>query len=85
MDIRSIEFSGGDAAAASELRSGLGPKLARRVRHVITENARVLAAVDALERADLETLGELFAESHASQRRAPGRCSAGPRRGRRWR
>lgn len=48
--------------------AALGPKLARRVRHVITENARVLAAVDALERVDLETIGELFAESHASQR-----------------
>jgi galactokinase len=42
--------------------------LDRRVRHVITENARVLAAVVALERGDLVALGQLFAESHASMR-----------------
>jgi galactokinase len=42
--------------------------LNRRVRHVITENARVLAAVDALRRQDLQTLGTLFNESHASMR-----------------
>ena len=40
----------------------------RRVRHVTTENERVLEAVDALERVDLEALGTLFAESHASLR-----------------
>lgn len=39
-----------------------------RVRHVRTENARVRAAVDALERDDLSALGGLFAESHASLR-----------------
>jgi galactokinase len=37
-------------------------------RHVITENARVLAAVDALERRDFERLGALFVESHESLR-----------------
>jgi galactokinase len=40
----------------------------RRVRHVATENARVRAAVDALERHDVGALGALFAESHASLR-----------------
>jgi galactokinase len=39
-----------------------------RVRHVASENERVRQAVDALERNDLETLGELFAASHASLR-----------------
>jgi galactokinase len=40
----------------------------RRVRHVTTENGRVRAAVSALERHDLDALGKLFAESHASLR-----------------
>jgi galactokinase len=42
--------------------------LARRVRHVITEDDRVLAAVAALEARDLPALGELFVASHASMR-----------------
>ena len=40
----------------------------RRARHVITENARTLAAADALSRGDISTLGRLMAESHASMR-----------------
>jgi galactokinase len=39
-----------------------------RVRHARTENERVRVAVDALERGDVETLGPLFAASHASLR-----------------
>ena len=39
-----------------------------RAKHVITENARVLKAVTALEHGDLETLGALFYASHASMR-----------------
>ena len=42
--------------------------LSRRVRHVITENARVLDAVRALENCDLQLLGDLFRQSHASMR-----------------
>jgi galactokinase len=42
--------------------------LALRVRHVIEENARVDAAVAALENGDLEALGRLLDESHASLR-----------------
>lgn len=40
----------------------------RRARHVITENDRVLKAVDALRRGDCMTLGQLFKESHESMR-----------------
>jgi galactokinase len=40
----------------------------RRCRHVITENARVLAAARALEQHDLYRFGELMAESHRSLR-----------------
>lgn len=44
----------------------LSPLLAKRARHVVTENARVLAAVDAAERNDLAAFGALMNESHAS-------------------
>lgn len=40
----------------------------RRARHVITENARTLAAADALERGDLFEMGQLMAQSHMSMR-----------------
>ncbi|WP_426749713.1 galactokinase [Myxococcus sp. Y35] len=42
--------------------------LGRRVRHVLTENARVLDAVRALRAVDLASLGPLLYASHASQR-----------------
>jgi galactokinase len=40
----------------------------KRCRHVITENARVVEAGDALERGDLPAFGRLMAESHSSLR-----------------
>jgi galactokinase len=40
----------------------------RRARHVISENARTLAAADALAVGDLQRLGHLMAESHMSMR-----------------
>ena len=46
----------------------LADPLARRVRHVVTENARVLAAVAALRAGDVATLGPLLSASHASLR-----------------
>jgi galactokinase len=46
----------------------LPPLLARRARHVISENQRVLQARDALRSADLVALGRLFTASHASMR-----------------
>jgi len=39
-----------------------------RCRHVVTENARVLEGVTAVERGDLKRFGTLFNESHASLR-----------------
>jgi galactokinase len=42
--------------------------LNRRARHVILENQRVLDAVAAIERGEMQTLGRLFAESHVSMR-----------------
>jgi galactokinase len=40
----------------------------RRCRHVITENARVMAAARALKQGDLREFGSLMAESHRSLR-----------------
>jgi galactokinase len=48
--------------------SRLSGDLLKRARHVVTENARVLAAVQALRTGDLERLGAPMAESHASMR-----------------
>lgn len=41
----------------------------RRCRHVIAENGRVLNAVEALERNDLATFGQLMYKSHTSLRK----------------
>jgi galactokinase len=46
----------------------LPENLARRVRHVRTENARVEAAVDAIRRGDVRALGETVSAAHASLR-----------------
>lgn len=50
------------------LERELPPQVAKRARHVIGENARVLAAVTAMEKDDLVTLGRLMNESHKSLR-----------------
>jgi galactokinase len=42
--------------------------LARRARHIVTENRRVFETADALRRGDGPALGVLFAASHASMR-----------------
>jgi galactokinase len=54
---------------AGDLRvAALPPPLDRRVRHVVTENQRVLDAVDAMRAGHAAALGSLFSQSHASQR-----------------
>jgi galactokinase len=47
---------------------GLPGPLNRRVRHVVSENARVEATIEALAADDLERVGALLDESHASLR-----------------
>ncbi|MGL4504968.1 MAG: galactokinase, partial [Aeromonas sobria] len=49
-------------------KAGLDEACYRRARHVVGENARTLAAADALASHDLSRLGELMAESHAAMR-----------------
>lgn len=46
----------------------MDPVVAQRVRHILTENQRTLAATEALSQGDLSRLGELMAQSHISMR-----------------
>ena len=48
--------------------AGLDAELRRRARHVVTENARVLEAVDALRARDWQKLGRSMDASHESLR-----------------
>lgn len=49
-------------------RGSLDPVAYARARHVVGENARTLAAAEALRAGDLARLGELMAQSHAAMR-----------------
>ena len=51
-----------------ESQKGLDEILKKRARHIVSENARVLAFKDALVGADFHQLGDLMAESHQSLR-----------------
>ena len=55
-------------AAVEEARDALGPVVYRRARHVVTENARTLAAAEALAASDLAAVGALMYQSHESLR-----------------
>jgi galactokinase len=55
-------------AMLPDLRGRLEERVYRRVEHVVRENRRVLATVQALTAGDLAAVGELFAESHRSLR-----------------
>ncbi|WP_416375804.1 galactokinase [Pseudoclavibacter terrae] len=59
------DVSVGDLERAEQL---LDEETFRRVRHIVTENARVLAVVDALRGSGPRSIGPLLAESHASMR-----------------
>lgn len=57
-----------DLATFRAESAALDPVVARRARHVITENARVLEAKTAMENGDAVALGALMNASHASLR-----------------
>jgi galactokinase len=59
-----------DEATLRRHRRLLPASIARRADHVVSENARVLATVTALEAGDLDELGRIFAASHESLRSA---------------
>lgn len=61
--LRDVELS-----QFSAQQDELDPLVAKRVRHVLTENARTLEAADVLARGDLARMAVLMAESHASMR-----------------
>lgn len=48
--------------------SGMDPVLARRSRHVVSENQRTLEAASSLAGGDLRRMSQLMAQSHASLR-----------------
>ncbi|HYD54468.1 MAG TPA: galactokinase [Gemmatimonadaceae bacterium] len=59
-----------DVTEADLARDGasLDPVIRRRARHVVTENARTVAAAAALDVGDLGRMGSLMSASHASLR-----------------
>ena len=63
-DIKSLRDV--DLIAFNSAQPNLSEVLAKRCRHIVTENARVLEAVHALETDDLFTFGRLMNESHQS-------------------
>ena len=65
---RAAELLGVESLRDARDGAGLPDPLGRRVRHVITENERVDAAVAALEERDPEALGWLLDASHRSLR-----------------
>jgi galactokinase len=65
---RAAELLGVDSLRDATDAAGLPEPLGRRVRHVITENQRVDAAVAALRQRDPEALGWLLDGSHRSLR-----------------
>jgi galactokinase len=65
---RAVELLGLESLRDADDGSGLPAPLDRRVRHVISENERVDAAVAALAGGEPQALGELLNASHASLR-----------------
>ncbi len=61
--LRDVPFEGLERTIA-----GLPDLLRRRARHVVTEDQRVLEAVDAMRAGDADRLGQLFHASHVSMR-----------------
>ena len=55
-------------AETNELMRGLSPTLARRLRHIVSENRRVHEAYAALNSSDVARLGQLLFASHESLR-----------------
>ncbi|WP_163937810.1 galactokinase [Paraferrimonas sp. SM1919] len=64
--VKSLRFA--DMSLLDSFKGQLTEVQYRRARHVITENARVQAAVVALQNADLAAMKELMQASHASLR-----------------
>ena len=57
-----------DLGMLQAVAADVDPTIVRRARHVITENDRTVAAAEGLVAGNLEKVGDLMRESHASQR-----------------
>ncbi|ARD22595.1 galactokinase [Shewanella japonica] len=57
-----------DIARFNDQQSELSSVIAKRARHIITENQRTIDAAEAMRNNDIKTLQRLMAESHASMR-----------------
>jgi galactokinase len=66
--LRAVQDRDHEAVLAELARAGADGVVGRRVRHVLTENDRVLRAVELLTAGDLAGVGPLFTASHASMR-----------------
>jgi galactokinase len=64
--LRDVSIDEFNAKIKSEL--GLSDVAMKRARHIITENARVLEAIEVMRNGNVKRLGELFNASHASLR-----------------
>jgi galactokinase len=64
--VRALRDVDEDAIVSSASR--LDPLTYKRARHVVTENARTVAAAEALAAGDVATVGRLMSESHVSLR-----------------
>ena len=62
------DVSVGEFEERGKKKDGVDELAWKRARHIITENERVLQAVEAMHRDDPVALGRLFNESHASLR-----------------
>jgi galactokinase len=66
--LRNVSLRSASLDLVEANREELGDRLYRRARHVVTENARVLGTVAALERGNIAAAGQLLLASHASLR-----------------
>lgn len=66
LGVKALRDIGEESFKANEDK--LPDLIARRARHVVTENARTLAAAKAMEEDNINTLGKLMAASHISMR-----------------
>lgn len=57
-----------DAGKLADLKNSLRPALFKRASHIVNENARVLAAADALKNGNMKKFGQLMYKSHCSAR-----------------
>ena len=67
-DIMGIKLRQMDLNTLEKNKEKLGETLYKRAFHVVSENDRVLKAIDAIEKSDWENLGRLLYSSHESLR-----------------